>query len=226
MTEVIGDPGWYVDSTEVRSLYTGHEVASHTVNHPDLTQLDSEAIRNEVARDVELLESLSSEPVESLAYPFGIVDDKVVAAMAGIGITNARTVDSTLSFSLPDDLLRWNPTAHHSEALDLADGFLNENDGSPALFFIWGHSWEFDGDAPGSNWETVDRLCETLSGRDDVWYAGAGEFARYLIAVMNLRWTGSEWSNPSSVSVWIRDNDEFRELPPDSARTGLIRPRP
>jgi peptidoglycan/xylan/chitin deacetylase (PgdA/CDA1 family) len=214
MTEAIGNPGWYVDAAELATLYEGHEIASHTVNHAHLYQLDSHDIRNEVSRDIEMLESLTHGDVESFAYPFGEVDDRIVAALAGTGITNARSVDATSSFALPDNLLRWNPTAHHTKAIGLVEDFLATSSDEPALFMIWGHSWEFDGDAPDNNWNTAAALCERLSGRPDIWYVGAGEFARYLTAVMNLQRKGRGWTNPASFPVWIRDHGRVRRLPP------------
>ena len=215
MTEAIGDPGWYVGAEELKALYERHEVGSHTVNHPHLYRLDSNEIQNEVRRDIDVLERLSGRTVTSFAYPFGEVDDRILAAVAATGITNARSVDSTKRFTLPDNLLRWNPSAHHTEALGLVDEFLTIDHGAPVVFMIWGHSWEFDSDASDNNWDVAEALCEKLSGRDDIWYVGAGEFASYLNAVDNLQQVGGNWTNTSGIPVWIRDGAGLRRLPPE-----------
>ncbi|MRR36666.1 polysaccharide deacetylase, partial [bacterium] len=34
-----------VSAAEVRSLYSGHEIASHTMNHPNLCEFDESMIR-------------------------------------------------------------------------------------------------------------------------------------------------------------------------------------
>ena len=216
MTELIGDPGWYLEADELASVYAGHEIASHTVNHPHLTRLESDEVRLEVTRDTEVLEGVSGAPVESLAYPFGDVDDRVVSALETTPITNARTVESTGGFDLPDDLMRWGPTAHHSQALGLVDEFLTQDSTRPALFFIWGHSWEFDGGTPDNSWGLAEEMCRKLGGRSDVWYVGAGEFARYVGAVKSVVKNDGEWVNPSRVSVWIREGEGFRELAPSA----------
>jgi peptidoglycan/xylan/chitin deacetylase (PgdA/CDA1 family) len=212
MTEAIGDPGWYVGAGELAKLYAGHEVASHTVNHPHLYDLGSDEIELEIQRDIETLESLGAARVESFAYPFGDVDDRIVAAVASTAITNARTVESTGGFELPDDFLRWHPSAHQSAALPLIDDFLSLDGEQPALFMIWGHSWEFDGDSSDNNWDVVRSICERLGGRDDTWYVTAGEFVRYIDSVRSLHLVDDEWHNDSAIPVWIRTPDGLRKI--------------
>lgn len=214
MTELIGDPGWYVKAEELDDLYAGHEIGSHTVSHPHLFELDLLRIQLEVTRDIDVLEDLGLARVESFSYPFGEFDDRIVAALSSTGITNARTVESTAGFDVPDDFLRWHPTAHHTQALALVDEFLAMNNDTPALFMIWGHSWEFDGNTPDNHWGIAESICSKLSGRGDIWYVGAGEFVRYINAVKSLHNADGEWVNESQVSVWIRVVGELRELAP------------
>ena len=52
---------------------------------------------------------------------------------------------------------------------------------------IWGHCWEFDGDAPDKNWQLAESLCEKPGGRDDIWYVGAAEFVRYVNIAKRLQ---------------------------------------
>ena len=81
--------------------YAGHEIASHTVNHPHLTRLDDEAIRREVNRDVEVLERQGGAPVVSLASGPSTatltVDSSAVARMVPPATSaRARTAISAL----------------------------------------------------------------------------------------------------------------------------------
>lgn len=39
---------------------------------------------------------------------------------------------------------------------------------TPKLFHVWGHSYEL---ADNDNWDIIERLAETVGGREDVWYA-------------------------------------------------------
>ena len=214
MTELIGDPGWYVKAEDLADVYREHEVASHTVNHPHLLELDDAQIRDEIVRDVETLESLVAADVESFAYPFGEFDDRLVAVLEGTGITNARTAESTGSFSLPGDFLRWHPTAHHTQALALVDDFLSIDGDEPLLFMIWGHSWEFDGDTQDNHWGIAEQVCERLSGLDDTWYVGAAEFVRYVEAVKGLQHIDGEWVNRSGQPVWVRSGNQIEVIAP------------
>lgn len=49
----------------------------------------------------------------------------------------------------------------------LAKQFLEAepDDGKPMLFYIWGHSYEFD---VNRNWDRIERLCEMLAGHEDI----------------------------------------------------------
>ena len=40
--------------------------------------------------------------------------------------------------------------------------------GEPLLFYLWGHSYEFDDD---DNWDTIEKFLQKAGCRDDVWYA-------------------------------------------------------
>src|SRR5205823_8108085 len=52
----------------------------HTVTHPDLTTVSPEDCLDELVRCRVDLEDILDAPVESLAYPYGAADAKVVAA--------------------------------------------------------------------------------------------------------------------------------------------------
>ena len=43
--------------------------------------------------------------------------------------------------------------------------FLKEKSEEKQLFYIWGHSYEFD---VNRNWDRIERLCEMLAGHEDI----------------------------------------------------------
>ena len=215
MTEFIGEPGQYVSAKELTEVYAGHKIASHTVNHPHVLELNSQQLRDEIVCDIELLEGLAAAPVESFAYPFGEFDDRIVAVLKDSPITNARTVEDTNGFGLPEDPLRWHPTVHHTRALPLVEEFLGLTSDAPALLIIWGHSWEFDKGSADNSWAVAEAIVKKLSGHEDIWYAGAGEFVRYLQAIRGLENVDGRWINHSSSTVWIREGNEVRQIPPE-----------
>ncbi len=49
----------------------GHEIAGHTLVHPDLTAISAESVRRELTASRTYLQTLTGQPVTSFAYPFG-----------------------------------------------------------------------------------------------------------------------------------------------------------
>jgi len=76
----------------------GWEIGSHTRSHPHLTQLDDTALGDELARSKAACERHLDGPCTSLAYPYGDVDDRVVAAAAQAGYQAAATLPARLQF--------------------------------------------------------------------------------------------------------------------------------
>ncbi len=199
----------HVSLGDARTLYQGHEVSCHTVNHPDLTTLPDEDIEREVLQDRETLENLVGAPVRGLAYPFGSHDDRVVSLLPGLGIEYARTIESTQDFGIPEDALRWGTTCHHSLAMELGCRFLGSDEGCMQLMQVWGHSYELDGfmTADSSkNWQYMEDFCRLMHSHDSVHCATMIEIVDYLKAQARLRLepATSMLTNPSALTVWIR----------------------
>lgn len=75
---------------EVRDA--GWEIGSHTHSHPKLTQVGDAELRDELERSRALCEERLGEPCRSIAYPYGDVDARVVAAAASAGYEAAATL--------------------------------------------------------------------------------------------------------------------------------------
>lgn len=159
---------------EVRAVYEGHEIAGHTLKHPNLTKIEEDA---EVIRQVEedrlRLSELAGYEVVGFAYPCGGVnyDDRVSDLIRkNTGVKYARTIVSNHSFEPQSDLFQFKPTSHHlsfDQMFAHAEEFLAMNPDSPKLFYIWGHSYEFDLD---DTWEQFEEFCRLISGKSDIFY--------------------------------------------------------
>ena len=210
----------YVTGEEVPTLYEGHEVACHGVHHAYFTHLSKEQLVNEVLNDRKALEELVGYPVRGLSYPFGEYSEEVIRALEVIGIEYSRTVQSHGRFELPGRFLEWGPTCHHNNGiLEKADLFLNLPEyARMPLFYIWGHSFEFDRE---DNWGLMEQFCRKISGRDDIWYATNLQIKRYLCAVRGLVFNIAETVvyNPASVSVWLESDGRLKELAPGQTLT-------
>lgn len=151
-------------------LYAGHEIAVHTLTHPHLENMDEETVVNEVTQDKLNLERIFGRRVYGMAYPFGTFNDAVVEAVGRCGMGYARGVKSTLAFDIPRELLTFQPTAKHGEPslMELAESFIKMKPSRPQLFYLWGHSYEFD---VHNNWNIIDDFCRLMANRDDIYYA-------------------------------------------------------
>ena len=168
-----------INHSEVKSVYSGHEVAVHTLTHPNLTGLNGETIKWQVEEDRKALERLVGYKVRAMAYPCGGVnnDDRVAEVLKNeTEIKFARTITSSYSFDLQDNLLRFNPSVNFAEVkklFELAEKFLAIKTDKPQLFYVWGHSYELD--AGNIKWEEFEDFCKMVSGKEDIFYGTNSE---------------------------------------------------
>jgi peptidoglycan/xylan/chitin deacetylase (PgdA/CDA1 family) len=155
-------------------LYKGHEVAVHSLTHPHLENLDKETIINELEQDKLNLQRIFETEIHGMAYPYGTFNDLVVETVRECNLRYARGVQSTMSFDIPEDLLRFQPTIHHRESglMDMAEAFIKLQPTKPQVFYLWGHSYEFDID---NNWQVIEDFCRLMAGREDIFYATNAE---------------------------------------------------
>lgn len=164
---------------QVAEIYKGHEVAVHTLTHPNLTELDEDTIVWQVEEDRKALEGLTGYPVRCMAYPCGGVnnDDRVAAVIKNrTQIRFARTITSSYSFDIPDNLYRYDPSVYYIEKdrlFQLGEGFIKLKADKPQVFYIWGHSYEMD--AEYIKWDEFEEFCKLISGRADIFYGTNGE---------------------------------------------------
>ena len=105
-----------IKRSEIKEIYMGHEVAVHTLTHPNLTQLNECEIVRQVEYDRKNLESLVGYDVVGMAYPCGGVNNNNYVAEViknNTLIKYSRTITSTHNFDLQENLLRFNPTVYH-----------------------------------------------------------------------------------------------------------------
>jgi len=71
-----------------------HDIESHTVLHPYLTQLSADKLSWELAESKAEIEARTGKPVDALAYPMGDWNLTVAEATAAAGYLTAVTTDS------------------------------------------------------------------------------------------------------------------------------------
>ena len=167
-----------VKPDEVRELYRGHEVAVHTLTHPNLLLLPDEEITRQVAKDAENLHRLSGQEIIGMAYPGGpLYDERVIRVITETTpVLYARTVANTYDFKFPQRYMEWHPTAHQADDLIALSKKLLETDSEEdQLFYVWGHSYEFD---YRESWDDFERFCDFIGGRPELHYVTNGEIYR------------------------------------------------
>lgn len=197
-----------------------HEIASHGSRHLFLTKVSAPRAIDELISDKRCLEELYGKVVCGFAYAYGAFNEQIKGWLAQIGTKYARTTVSSHAFALPDDPLELNPTCHHTDfdLFDLADKFLKTNphdfvkEREPYLFYVWGHSYEFD---DNNNWYLIENFADKIAFRDDIWYATNGEIIRYREAFLRLEFSvdGTMVYNPSALDVWLEQRKQLFCVP-------------
>lgn len=163
-----------VHAADVKHIYEGHEVAAHTLTHPDLTKKSDAEIVAQVEGDRVVLSELCGYEVVGFAYPGGGTNYNSHVAdviRENTGVRYARTIVPSYSFEKQDNLFEFKPTVHHFEGWEklfaLGEQFLTLPADTDALFYIWGHSFEFD---IYNDWNRFEEFLQMMSHKKDVHY--------------------------------------------------------
>lgn len=197
-----------------------HEVALHGARHIFLTKVPLPEAINEIVQNRLFLEKKFGRIVRGMAYAYNGYNGEIIAALKALGVAYARTTEATRSFAIPDDFLRLNPTCHHTDPdfENLTDKFIESSPEKefkhrePLLFFVWGHSYEFDDDG---NWHIIENACKALASEKDIWFATNIEIYEYVTAYRNLIFSldGERVFNPSHLPVYIEVRGETYKIP-------------
>lgn len=216
-------------------LGRGHEVAIHGEYHlAPGTSRTLVGLRDALNCRLQLEENLGVI-IRGMAYPnSGITRfnggsdyETVRRYLQDLGVVYARSLGGDNNrFALPEDWYCWLPTAHHTNlhALDWAREFaalrvndLYLDDRHPRLFYLWGHSYEFDHDG---SWDRMEQLCDILAGGDDVWRATNMEIYDYVTAFRSLVFSadGTVCYNPTLLDLYFETDGGVTRVHPGETR--------
>ena len=83
---VAGPGGSLLDENDLlRLVAAGMEVGSHSMSHRDLRLLPDAELDHDLSSSRQLIESMIGEPCRTFAYPYGLFDDRVEAAVQRAG---------------------------------------------------------------------------------------------------------------------------------------------
>ena len=110
---------------------------------------------------------------KGMAYPVGGInnDERVASIIRNhTAMKYARTITSCCRFDVQQDLHRFQPSVYHIEfdrMTELGEAFLKLQPDTPQIYYIWGHSYEFD---YHDTWGKFEEFCRMMSGREDIFY--------------------------------------------------------
>lgn len=190
------------------------EVASHAYTHAHIDNLPQSLIVGEFIKDREALESQFDKLVLGACYPYGCSGEKEIIAAQLAGLLYARSTSNTYAFNMPENWLHWNPSCSHNypQLQDLTNKFIcDEVSKSPYLFYVWGHTYEFDRD---NNWHVIEQLFEKVSNNEDIWYATNGDIYQYVAAYNCLQYScdGNMAHNPTATTVYLEVDFKLYEI--------------
>lgn len=217
-------------------LDKGHEIAVHGEAHVAPGIAAPVRAITDVLNGRLTLENEFGMIVRGMAYPDSGIRrmdgennyENIRSYLQNLGIVYSRTLGGdNNSFLMPNDWYAWMPTAHHNNtnlmkwaeefvSIKLEDLYLTRQ--YPRLFYLWGHSYEFDNN---DNWDVLEKFCETVSGKDDIWYATNIEIYEYAKAYNSLVLSAdcTRIYNPTLIEVFFSvDNKEYSIKPGETLK--------
>lgn len=193
----------HLNLSECTSLYQGREIASHTFSHPHREELPLPNQIEQYQKDIEGLTAIFGQEILGAAYPYGTYNSDTIKALKANHLLYSRTTKSTYSFSLPIDFYLWHPTIHHRDKRreERLDAFAKTKE-ELALFYIWGHSYEF---ARDDNFSLLDHICSRLEKDKETYYGTNRKIYDYVHCATRVYYRNGIYHNPSQMDVCLID---------------------
>ncbi len=198
---------------QIKEVYEGHEVATHSFTHPYISSCPIEYVIQEILEDRKKLESMVGYTVRGFSYPYGSYNEEIKKILPYLGIEYSRIVGNSENFKMPNDLYEWQATCHHNYKLqELGQNFVSlTSNMNLCIMYVWGHSFEFNHQ---DNWHIIENFCNLVSNKNDIWYATNIQIVDYLKVLNNLKFSadGTFVYNPSVQSAWLSVNGKILEV--------------
>ena len=197
----------------VKDLYAGHEVASHTMNHPYMHDFSKEGVMWELSQDKRNLEALFGKAIKGFAVPFDYYSDLIEECVKECGFAYGRISEMSYSFHPQTDYYRWKATVFHCEECleSLMQQFM-ETEEELALFQIVGHSYDLDAE---NMWGRMENVFRTIGEQDDVLPMTTIEIIEYLKAMERVEITDQYIQNHNDRSLWFVIDNAICEVKPN-----------
>jgi peptidoglycan/xylan/chitin deacetylase (PgdA/CDA1 family) len=168
----------YLSAEDLTTLYTGHEIASHSVTHPKFWEISLKQVEEEIFQDWLHLEKLVGYKIQGFVFPFNRGDspEPFVQILKKLGLLYSRgAILSDLDFSPPQDFLSWHVHSNFRDVEKVWKPWSESQLENKVLHFC-GHSWELDENNGWSEFESFWNSVDT----SQYWFASYKEVYEYL----------------------------------------------
>lgn len=193
-------------------LYKNHEVASHTMTHPDLENLKENEILLEMGRDKENLEILFERKIKGFALPFSFYSPLIKECVKKTGFEYGRISEESLSFDPGTDCFAWKPGIFHLN--DKVEAFVNsflETDKELSLCTIAGHSYDLEVE---NKWGLLENIFKKINDNENILSMTMAENTDYLKAMEKCSVEKEKITNNSPITLWFKIEGTILSIPP------------
>lgn len=197
---------------DARSLYSGHEIASHTLTHPYMDSLTKDEILHELSQDKANLEELFCREIKGFAVPFDYYSELIEACAKECGFAYARISEESNSFGPQNDYFRWKATIFHccDGLANLVQQFLETHE-ELAILQIVGHAYDLD---IANRWNLMEEIFEVIHQQDDILTMTTIELIDYLKAMRAAQVNEDFIQNNSSIGLWFEIGHHIYKVEP------------
>ena len=155
-----------LDLEQIKDAYKGHEVASHSLDHPYFSSLSTEETIRQVKEDVQNLSKIFERDVVGFAFPFhDQTEENIKVVSENVDLRYIRYSFFADNY-LPRDRyhIPLNALYDDENIYEKLSAFKN-NDLTNSLFVIAGHSYEFE---MKNHWEKIENLLKYLKNDEEI----------------------------------------------------------
>ncbi len=195
------------------NLYSGHEIASHTLTHPYMDNLTENEIIHELQTDKDNLEKLFDSKIMGFAVPFDFYSELIEECVKKCGFEYARISEETHLYTPATDFYKLKAGIFHlNPNLDsYIDNFLSTIE-ELAFCQIAGHSYDLDTE---NMWDKIEAIFKKVSADNNILPMTTIEFVDYIKAMNKAEITDKYIKNNSNISLWFSVNGKVYEIKPN-----------
>lgn len=161
-----GQPIERLHLRQVKDIYNGHEVASHSLTHPYFSTLTDAEVVHQVKADVENLTNIFGYPIVGFAFPFhDQTEHNIQTVKDNVDLSYIRYSHLNESTTHQDRYhIHLNAFYDDADIYQKLQQFKNSEQ-ADGLFVIVGHAYEFE---VKNHWDKIEQLLAWLANDDQL----------------------------------------------------------